>query len=97
CANDGMAMGAYQALAATGKGNVKIFGLDGAADVVKLISEGKIEATGMQFPKEMARQAAEFAHEWIGGRRDFPPRIPVAVEIVTRDNVAEYGDFGRRE
>ena len=97
CANDAMAMGAYQALAAAGKGNVKIFGFDGADDVVKLISEGKIEATGMQFPKEMARQAAEFAHEWIGGRRDFPPRIPVAVEIVTRDNVAEYGDFGRRE
>ena len=61
CGNDAMAMGAYQALVAAGKAdNVKVFGFDGADDVVKLIAEGKIAApTGMQFPKLMARTAAE--------------------------------------
>ena len=34
---------------------IKVFGFDGANDVVKLIKEGKIAATGMQFPKLMAR------------------------------------------
>lgn len=98
CGNDAMAMGAYQALVAAGLDDeVKVFGFDGAEDVVRLIAEGKIVATGMQFPKAMARQAAEFADEWIKGKRDFEQKIPVAVELVTRDNVAEYGDYGRRE
>jgi ribose transport system substrate-binding protein len=98
CANDAMAMGAYQALVAAGKDDdVKVFGFDGADDVVWLIAQGKIAATGMQFPKTMARTAAEFAEEWFKGRRDFEQKIPVAVELVTRDNVNEYGDYGRKE
>src|SRR5580765_1125356 len=60
CGNDAMAMGAYQALVTAGKDKqVKVFGFDGADDVVKMIAEGKIEATGMQFPKAMARKSAE--------------------------------------
>ncbi|MCA9186212.1 MAG: D-ribose ABC transporter substrate-binding protein [Pirellulaceae bacterium] len=96
CGNDAMAMGAYQALATAGKAEqVKVFGFDGADDVVRLIGEGKIAATGMQFPKVMARTAAEYADEWIKGKRDFDQKIPVAVELVTQDNVGEYGDHGR--
>lgn len=98
CGNDAMAMGAYQALTAAGRDDVKLFGFDGADEVVALIAEGKIAATGMQFPKTMARQAAEFAHAWIAeGRREFPQKLPVAVEVVTPDNVAEYGDYGAKE
>jgi ABC-type sugar transport system substrate-binding protein len=98
CGNDAMAMGAYQALLAAGKADqVKVFGFDGADDVVELIAEGKIVATGMQFPKVMARMAAESADRYIQGDRDFPQKIPVAVELVTQANVARYGDFGRKE
>jgi ribose transport system substrate-binding protein len=98
CGNDAMAMGAYQALLAAGKAErVKVFGFDGADDVVRLIAEGKIVATGMQFPKVMARTAAEFADHYIKGQRDFPQKTPVAVELVTKDNVARYGDYGRRD
>ncbi len=58
CGNDSMAMGAYQALVSAGKDKqVKVFGFDGADDVVKSIAEGKIVATGMQFPKTMARKS----------------------------------------
>ena len=97
CGNDAMAMGAYQALVAAGKDKqVKVFGFDGADDVVKLIAEGKITATGMQFPKKMARQAAEFADQYLNGKRDFPQKIPVAVELVTQENVSKYGDYGRK-
>src|SRR5580698_4611209 len=88
CGNDAMAMGAYQALVSAGKADsVKVFGFDGADDAVKLIAEGKIVATGMQFPKTMARQSAEFADEYIKGKRDFPQKVPVPVELVTQDNV----------
>ena len=89
CGNDAMAMGAYQALVAAGKADqVKVFGFDGADDVVRLIAEGKIAATGMQFPKTMARTAAEFADQWLKGKRDFPQKVPVGVELVTHDECA---------
>lgn len=94
--NDAMAMGAYQALVAAGKaGQVKVFGFDGADDVVRLIAEGGITATGMQFPRIMAQRAAESADRYINGERDFPQKIPVGVELVTQDNVARYGNYGR--
>lgn len=97
CGNDAMAMGAYQALLAAGKaGRVKIFGFDGSDDVVKAIAEGKITATVMQFPKTMARTAAEDADRYIRGERTFPQRLLVAVQLVTRENVGEFGDYGRK-
>ncbi len=97
CGNDAMAMGAYQALVAAGRDDVKLFGFDGATEVVALIADGKIAATGMQFPKTMARQAAEYADEWIKGKRDFPQKVPVAVEVVSPDTVAQFGDYGAKE
>jgi ribose transport system substrate-binding protein len=98
CGNDAMAMGAYQALLAAGKAEkVKVFGFDGADDVVKSIAEGKITATVMQFPKTMARTAAENADKYFKGERTFAQRVPVAVELVNRGNVAKFGDYGRKE
>jgi ribose transport system substrate-binding protein len=97
CGNDAMAMGAYQALFTAGKTDqVKVFGFDGADDVVRSIAEGKIVATGMQFPKKMAQQSAEFADQYIKGKRDFAQKIPVPVELVTRENVGKYGDYGKK-
>jgi ABC-type sugar transport system substrate-binding protein len=97
CGNDAMAMGAYQALVSAGKANqVKVFGFDGADDVVKLIAEGKIAATGMQFPKVMAQTAAEYADLYIKGKRDFPQKVPVKVDLVTPENVHRYGDYGKK-
>lgn len=92
-----MRSGAYQALVSAGKGDkVKVFGFDGADDVVKLIAEKKIAATGMQFPKVMAAKSAEFAHEYLKGKRDFPQKIPVKVELVTPENVGQFGNYGKK-
>jgi ABC-type sugar transport system substrate-binding protein len=97
CGNDGMAMGAYQALAAAGKADkVKVFGFDGAEDVITAINENKVAATGMQFPKVMAEKAAEFADQYIKGKRDFPQKIPVAVELVTQKNIGDYIAYGKK-
>jgi ABC-type sugar transport system substrate-binding protein len=97
CGNDAMAMGAYQALVAAGKDKqVKVFGFDGADDVVKLVSEGKIVATAMQFPKLMARTAAEDADAYINGRRDFPQKLPVQVNLVTSANVDKFVGYGKK-
>jgi len=97
CGNDAMAMGAYQALVTSGKtGKVKVFGFDGAEDVITSINENKVSATGMQFPKVMAETAAEFADQYIKGKRDFPKKIPVAVELVTIKNIGDYIAYGKK-
>lgn len=91
CGNDAMAMGAYQALYAAGKANhVQVYGFDGADDVLTSIKEGKIKATGMQYPKVMAETAALYAQEYFKGKRDFPQKVPVAVELVTPENIKNY-------
>jgi ribose transport system substrate-binding protein len=96
CGNDAMAMGTYQALAAAGKEKqVKVFGFDGADDVVDAIKDGKIAATGMQFPAVMAVTAAQYADEYFKGKRDFPEKMPVGVEMVVKENVNNYLAYGK--
>lgn len=98
CGNDAMASGAFQALVAAGKvENVKVFGFDGAEDVVNSIKDKKIMATGMQFPKVMAETAARYADEYFKGKRDFPKKMPVAVELVTQQNVDSYIGYGKKD
>jgi ribose transport system substrate-binding protein len=98
CGNDAMASGAYQALVAAGKANdVKVFGFDGAEDVVNAIKDKKIVATGMQFPKVMAATAAAYADEYFKGKREFPQKMPVAVELVTQENINDYTGYGKKE
>ena len=61
-----MVMGAYQTLLAAGKADkVKVFGFDGTNDVMKAVTEDKIATTVIQFPKTMARTAAENADRYI--------------------------------
>jgi ribose transport system substrate-binding protein len=91
CGNDAMAMGAYQALVAAGKAkDVGVYGFDGADDVLQAIGAGKIKATGLQSPKTMATTAADYAAEYIKGKRDFAQRVPVAVELVDAANIRDY-------
>jgi len=98
CGNDAMASGAYQALVAAGKANdVKVFGFDGAEDVVNSIKDKKIVATGMQFPRVMAATAATYADEYFKGKRKFPQKMPVAVELVTQENINDYTGYGKKE
>ncbi|MFW6290278.1 MAG: D-ribose ABC transporter substrate-binding protein [Mariniphaga sp.] len=91
CGNDAMAMGAYQAVLAAGKADeIKVFGFDGASDVINSISQGRIKATVMQFPELMAQTSAELAHQYINGKRDFQSRTPVEVILVTPENVEQF-------
>ncbi|MBC8052543.1 MAG: D-ribose ABC transporter substrate-binding protein [Sphingobacteriaceae bacterium] len=97
CGNDAMAMGAYQALSAANKADkVKVFGFDGAEDAITSIQQGKVTATAMQFPKVIAETAATFADEYFKGKRDFPKKKPVAVELVTKENIENYIGYGKK-
>ncbi len=88
CGNDAMAMGAYQALLAADKANkVMVFGFDGAEDVLNSIQDKKIKATVLQSPKKIAQTAVELADLYMNGKRDFNPKTPLAVTLITQDNI----------
>lgn len=98
CGNDAMAMGAYQALVSVGKADsVMVFGFDGSQDVMDAIKDKKIMATAMQSPKFMAQTAAELADKYLRGERDMQRKMPIAVEIVTQDNISEFDAYGSEE
>lgn len=97
CGNDAMAMGAYQALVSAGKADkVKVVGFDGAGDAIDGIKDGKILATAMQFPKVMAQTAVEYAVDYFNGKRDFPKKIQIGVEVVTKENIDNYIAYGKK-
>jgi ABC-type sugar transport system substrate-binding protein len=98
CCNDAMASGVYQAILSAGRDKeIKVFGFDGASDVMQKIGEGKVVATVMQYPKVMARTAAEYADQWVKGKRDFQQKIPVNVDVVHADNLDEFVAYGKKE
>jgi ribose transport system substrate-binding protein len=93
CGNDAMALGAYQALLAAGRADqVKVFGFDGSDDAIQSVREGQLTATAMQYPKIMARTVAEFADRYLQGDRTLPRKVPVAVDLITRNNAARFAD-----
>jgi len=95
--NDAMAMGAWQALTAAGlAGKVKVIGFDGAEDAINSIKEGKLTATAMQFPKTIAELAATDADEYFKGKRDFPHKLPIPVDVVSAANIDKYTAYGKK-
>ena len=51
----------------------------------------------MQYPKVMARTAAEYADKYFKGERNFQQKTPVAVDLVTKQNVAKFGSYGKKD
>ena len=51
----------------------------------------------MQFPKVIAETAATYADEYFKGKRDFPKKKPVPVELVTQKNIDKYIGYGKKE
>ena len=45
----------------------------------------------------MASTAAEWANRYLRGERDFEKKVPIGVELVTPDNVANYVPYGKKE
>ncbi len=98
CGNDAMAMGAFQAIVSAGlQKKIKVFGFDGAKDVINAIKKGEITATMMQFPRVMADRAAEMAEKYLKGERNFSQKVPVAVDLVTKQNVDQFIPFGKKQ
>lgn len=80
--NDEMALGALQAIAATGK-DIKVVGFDATDDAVNEVKAGRMLATVAQKPELMGETAILTAIRLIAGE-EVEESLPVEVELVTK-------------
>ena len=82
-ANDVMALGAVEAVAAAGRtGEIVVVGFDAQDDARIAIREGRMDATIAQNPREMGRLAVISADRLLRGET-VPAEQPVRIELVT--------------
>ena len=81
--NDVMALGAVEAIAASGRtGRVRVLGFDAIEDARRAIEAGTMAASVAQFPEEMGRVAIETAARIIRGEH-VPVEQGIRIELVT--------------
>lgn len=91
CVNDPTALGAIAALrAANALKGVLIYGVDGSPDAKKTIKNGEMTATAAQSPKNIGIIGVQKAYEILDGKK-VDKHIPVPVQLITADNVDQFG------
>ncbi len=78
--NDEMALGAVEAVLASGK-DIKIVGFDATDDAVAAVKSGKMAATVAQKPDLMGETAVQTAMKLINGET-VEKSLPVEVELI---------------
>ena len=90
CNNDGMAIGALQAVTSAGlAGKILIYGLDAQQDVCTEINKGVIRATIFSNSDEEARVGVDTVLKAIRGE-PFQKEVLLPMELVTKDNINKY-------
>jgi ribose transport system substrate-binding protein len=88
-ASDLMALGAIEAIAASGhRGRVRVVGFDALDDAKQAIAAGTMSASVAQFPYEMGKAAVESAVKLLAGET-LPSDIMVKLEMVTKDTATK--------
>ena len=87
--NDMMALGAVEAIAASGRtGTVIVVGFDAIDEAKAAIMQGQMDATIAQYPREMGRVAVESACRAIRGE-SVEAFIPTKIELVTQETLRD--------
>jgi ribose transport system substrate-binding protein len=99
-ANDEMALGALEAVAAAGRLNrIRIIGFDAIPDAVANIRSGRLLGSVAQFPSEMGRLGVRHAVALLRDGVPPPPEILTRVEMIDASNVSDFasgsGDVDR--
>jgi len=95
--NDTMALGAVAAVKSAGLHNITIVGFDGSPDALAAIKAGDLEATVLQPAVAIARMAVEEADQFLRtGMTNPSEKQIVPCELVTRQNVDQFGVFERK-
>jgi ABC-type sugar transport system substrate-binding protein len=86
-ANDGMGLGAVQAIEDAGRaGEVIVVSVDAIPEALEAVEEGRLAATVAQFPEEMAVLAVEAMIKVLNGR-PVAPEIEAPVVVITAENL----------
>lgn len=96
--NDTMALGAYAALKAAGKGKVIVVGFDGSPDVAESIKAGEIRATVLQPVVHLTELAVEQADKYVkSGATGSDEKQTIDCVLINGDNVKNYSAFSLKE
>jgi ribose transport system substrate-binding protein len=89
-ANDAMALGAIEAIAAAGRlDKIKVSGNNGNADALKAMKEGKLVCTPRQLPRDQGYWGVAVAWMAMKGL-DLPSEIYIDSPLITPENVEEH-------
>jgi erythritol transport system substrate-binding protein len=95
--NDTMAVGAAAAIKASGLRDIVVVGFDGSPDALQAIKQGTVAATVLQPAVKISRMAVEQADRFLKtGSTDQSERQLIPCELVTRQNIDQFGVFERR-
>ena len=84
--NDPSALGAISALESAGKlKDVTVVTVDGSAEGIAAIKNGKLYSTSAQFPREIGKVAAQKIYEHIEGK-PVDKNVKIRVELITKEN-----------
>jgi ABC-type sugar transport system substrate-binding protein len=90
-ANDGMGLGAVEAVEAAGLSEqVVVLSVDAIPEAVTAVADGRLAGTVAQYPDEMAVLAVEAIRKVIEGR-PIAPFIESPVQLITAENAATAG------
>ncbi len=78
--NDEMALGALEAIEASGK-DIQVVGFDATADAVQAVEEGRLAGTVAQKPELIGETGVETAFQFLEGE-DVEASIPVELELI---------------
>ncbi|MFT9056873.1 MAG: sugar ABC transporter substrate-binding protein [Ethanoligenens sp.] len=89
--NDPSALGAMAALRDHGLlSKVLVYGVDGSPEAKAMIAEGNMTATAAQFPTKIGKEAVQQMYRIIN-RQPYDQIVTVPVELVTQENVVDFG------
>ncbi len=88
-ANDGMGLGAIEAIAAAGlEGQVVVYSVDAIPEAIDAVKAGRLGGTVAQYPAEMAYLAVETMIKLVEGR-PVAPFMESPVVLLTQDNLPQ--------
>jgi ABC-type sugar transport system substrate-binding protein len=88
-ANDGMGLGAIEAVEAAGlSGKVIVLSVDAIPEALEAVKAGRLAGTVAQYPDEMAYLAIEALIKAIEGR-PIAPFIESPVKLITKENLPQ--------
>lgn len=91
CLNDLASVGVVAALEENRiLDGVEVYGVDASPDSKALIKEGMMKASAAQFPSEIGKKAADAIYKLLNGE-SVEKNILVPVELITQENVEEFG------